>query len=144
MRGISHFRALDVALRGRADSLLGAVQDSEDAEDNVMLYGTEGLAPRRDIYIVRDDRGRVIGSQGWPGGEQELTSSDTREFRSLNVGGIRYRVIRRVDCGSSILGMPKAVLLDMSLFFMVPARTRSGNKSGTQLLSTRSRVFSFW
>ena len=114
--GVSHFRALDVALRGRADSLLGAVQDSEDPEDNVMLYGVEGLAPRRDIYIVRDDRGRVIGSQGWPNGEQELVSSDTREFRNLTVGGIRYRVIRRlglriVDPGDAKGGVARHVTI---------------------------------
>jgi signal transduction histidine kinase len=114
--GISHFRALDVMLRGRADSVLGAVQDSEDPEDNVMLYGAEGLAPRRDIYIVRDDRGRVIGSQGWPGGEQELASNDMREFRNLTVGGIHYRVIRRqglrvVDPGDAGGGVTRHVVL---------------------------------
>jgi signal transduction histidine kinase len=113
---ISHFRALDVALRGRADSVLGAVQDAEDPEDNVMLYGAEGLAPKRDIYIVRDDRGRVIGSQGWPGGEQELTSTNMREFRNLTVGGIRYRVIRRpglrvVDPGDAKGGVARHVII---------------------------------
>jgi signal transduction histidine kinase len=113
---ISHFRALDVALRGRADSVLGAVQDAEDPEDNVMLYGAEGLAPKRDIYIVRDERGRVIGSQGWPGGEQELASTDTREFRNLTVGGTRYRVIRRpglrvVDPGDANGGVARHVII---------------------------------
>ncbi|MBB5341587.1 sensor histidine kinase [Tunturiibacter gelidoferens] len=113
---ISHFRALDVVLRGRADSVLGAVQDAEDPEDNLMLYGTEGLAPKRDIYIVRDDRGRVIGSQGWPGGEQELASTDTREFRNLTVGGIRYRVLRRpglrvVDPGDAKGGVARHVII---------------------------------
>jgi signal transduction histidine kinase len=114
--GVSHFRALDVALRGRADSLLGAVQDSEDPEDNVMLSGVEGLAPRLDIYIVRDDRGRVIGSQGWPNGEQELVSGDSREFHNLTVGGIRYRVIRRlglriVDPGDAKGGVVRHVTI---------------------------------
>ncbi|NYF88388.1 HAMP domain-containing sensor histidine kinase [Tunturiibacter empetritectus] len=114
--GISHFRAFDVTLRGRVDSVLGAVQDAEDPEDNLMLYGTEGLAPRRDIYIVRDDRGRVIGSQGWPGGEQELASKDTREFRNLTVGGIHYRVIRRpglriVDPGDAKGGIARHVII---------------------------------
>jgi hypothetical protein len=32
-----HFRAFDVLLHGRADSLLGAVQDAEDAGDNVIF-----------------------------------------------------------------------------------------------------------
>ena len=31
------FRSFDIMLRGRADSLLGAVQDAEDTQDNVML-----------------------------------------------------------------------------------------------------------
>jgi signal transduction histidine kinase len=114
--GISHFRAFDVMLRGRADSVLGAVQDAEDPDDNVMLYGAEGLAPKRDIYIVRDERGRVIGSQGWPGGEQELASSDTREFRNLTVGGTRYRVIRKpglrvVDPGDAGGGVARHVII---------------------------------
>ena len=58
---VSHFRALDVMLRGRADSLLGAVQDAEDPQDNVMLDGTQGLMPKRDIYVVRDELGRADG-----------------------------------------------------------------------------------
>jgi signal transduction histidine kinase len=91
---VSHFRALDVLLRGRADSLLGAVQDAEDPQDNVMLDGTQGLTPKRDIYVVRDDRGRLLGSQNWPDGEQVAASSDAREFRDLTVGGAHYRVIR--------------------------------------------------
>jgi signal transduction histidine kinase len=91
---VSHFRALDVLLRGRADSLLGAVQDAEDPQDNVMLDGTQGLTPKRDIYVVRDDRGRLLGSKNWPGGEQVAASSDAREFRDLTVDGAHYRVIR--------------------------------------------------
>jgi len=35
----SHFHSFDVLLRGRADSMLGAVQDAEDTNDNVMLDG---------------------------------------------------------------------------------------------------------
>ncbi len=52
------FRSFDVMLRGRADSLLGAVQDAEDAQDNVMLDGTEVNLPGEDIYQVQD--------RGWP------------------------------------------------------------------------------
>jgi signal transduction histidine kinase len=57
----THFRAFDTLLRGRADSLLGAVQDSEDAADNVMLDGSEVSVPPDDIYEVRDDAGRLLG-----------------------------------------------------------------------------------
>src|SRR5277367_2298347 len=88
------FRSFDVMLRGRADSLLGAVQDAEDPEDNVMLDGTQGLTPKHDIYVVRDERGRLLGSHDWPGGEQIAASNDTRGFRDLIVSGVSYRVIR--------------------------------------------------
>jgi len=91
---VSSFRALDVMLRGRADSLLGAVQDAEDPEDNVMLDGTQGLTPKHDIYVVRDERGRLLGSHNWPGGEELAASNDTREFRDLMVSGVHYRIIR--------------------------------------------------
>ena len=53
------FRAFDIMLRGRADSLLGAVQDAEDSQDNVMLDGTEVNFPAEDIYEVQDAGGRV-------------------------------------------------------------------------------------
>ena len=33
----THFRSFDIMVRGRADSVLGAVQDAEDVGDNVML-----------------------------------------------------------------------------------------------------------
>lgn len=113
---VSHFRALDVMLRGRADSILGAVQDAEDPGDNVMLDGTQGIASKHDIYVVRDDRGRVIGSQNWPGGAQMAASSDTREYRNLIVGGVHYRVIRllglrMVDPGDAGGGIPRHVII---------------------------------
>jgi signal transduction histidine kinase len=113
---VASFRALDVMLRGRADTLLGAVQDAEDAQDNVMLDGTQGLTPKHDIYVVRDDRGRLLGSSNWPDGEQIAASSDTREFRNLTIGRIHYRVIRitglrMVDPGDVGGGIPRHVTI---------------------------------
>src|ERR1700682_1761726 len=62
----THFHSFDILLRGRADSMLGAVQDAEDLNDNVMLDGTEIYAPTDDIYEVKDDRGRLLGrSANW-------------------------------------------------------------------------------
>src|ERR1700729_345732 len=64
----AHFRAFDVMLRGRADSLLGAVQDAEDSGDNIMLDGTEVNLPAEDVYQVQDASGRVLGhSPNWSG-----------------------------------------------------------------------------
>lgn len=99
----AHFHAFDVLLRGRADSMLGAVQDAEDANDNVMLDGTEVTVPSDDIYEVRDAGGRLLGrSSNWNGipADSELTikshshTSDQGEFFPTAINGKAYRVIR--------------------------------------------------
>ena len=100
----AHFRAFDVLLRGRADSMLGAVQDAEDADDNVMLDGTEINAPRDDVYEVIDAGGRVLGkSPNWNGigssfqPERRRRSPDDRDqeaYSNLALHGRAYRLIR--------------------------------------------------
>ena len=63
-----HFRSFDVMLHGRADSVLGAVQDAEDAADNVMLNKADLHLPPDDIYEVYDGNGRLLGrSPNWQG-----------------------------------------------------------------------------
>ena len=52
----AHLRSFDIMLQGRADSLLGAVQDAEDAGDNVILDRTGLELPSQDVYEVRDRR----------------------------------------------------------------------------------------
>jgi len=54
-------RAFDVMLRGRADSLLGAVRDADDPEDNVTVDPTELVLPAQDLYEVLSPSGRVLG-----------------------------------------------------------------------------------
>ena len=64
----SHFHAFDVMLHGRADSIFGAVQDAEDAQDNVMLVKADLHVPPDDIYEVYDSSGRLLGrSLNWQG-----------------------------------------------------------------------------
>jgi len=64
----SHFRSFDVMLRGRADSVLGAVQDAEDVGDNVMLDLADLHVPPEDVYEVWDGRGHLLGrSANWQG-----------------------------------------------------------------------------
>jgi signal transduction histidine kinase len=90
------FHAFEIMLRGRADSLLGAVQDADDAEDNVMLDGSEINLPREDIYEVWDENGRVLGhSPGWeaPSGFN-MPGAQSKQFEKIRVGYERYRTIR--------------------------------------------------
>jgi signal transduction histidine kinase len=107
------FRAFDVMLRGRADSLLGAVQDAEDTQDNIMLDGTEANLPTEDIYQVEDASGRVLGhSQDWAG----MPSASTGEVFRVSAGGKHYRALRIeglrvVDPGDKGGGIPRRVLI---------------------------------
>jgi signal transduction histidine kinase len=111
----TQFRAFDIMLRGRAYSLLGAVQDAEDAGDNVMLDGTEHSLPARDIYQVTDAGGRILGrSHNWQGpGSGELKINSDGLFK-ITISGKHYRAIqvrgeRIVDPGDKGGGIPRHV-----------------------------------
>ncbi|HLY42352.1 MAG TPA: HAMP domain-containing sensor histidine kinase [Terracidiphilus sp.] len=95
----THFRAFDVMLRGRADSVLGAVQDAEDVGDNVMLDLADLHVPPEDVYEVWDGRGHLLGrSSNWQGsvaislprqnGIFAITL-DHRDYRMLRLRGSR-------------------------------------------------------
>ena len=116
------FHSFDIMLRGRADSLLGAVQDAEDTQDNVMLDGTEVNSPAEDIYQVQDASGRVLGhSPNWSGPGSTLLAAQTGKFLRLHVNGIHYRALRIeglriVDPGDKGGGIPRRV----SIFYGSP------------------------
>jgi signal transduction histidine kinase len=116
------FRSFDIMLHGRADSLLGAVQDAEDTQDNVMLDGTQVNFPAEDIYQVQDASGRVLGhSPNWNGPDEGLMAAPPGEFLRVHVSGIRYRALRMeglriVDPGDKGGGIPRRV----SIFYGSP------------------------
>jgi signal transduction histidine kinase len=116
------FHSFDIMLRGRADSLLGAVQDAEDTNDNVMLDGTEVNLPAEDVYQVQDASGRVLGhSPNWSGPNASLLAAKTGKFLRLHVNGIHYRALRIeglriVDPGDKGGGIPRRV----SIFYGSP------------------------
>ena len=124
----AHMRAFEVMLRGRAYALLGAVQDAEDAADNVMLDGTEKGLPEKDIYQVWDEKGRMLGrSANWDGREPGWLAggraADERQPARLRVDGEGYRVIRVegvriVDPGDKNGGVRRAV----TIFYGSPTR----------------------
>jgi signal transduction histidine kinase len=111
------FRSFDVMLRGRADSLLGAVQDAEDAQDNVMLDGTEVNLPGEDIYQVQDAGGRILGhSANWTGPSTDLLTAKTGKMQRVSVRGKHYRALRIeglriVDPGDKGGGIPRRVTI---------------------------------
>jgi signal transduction histidine kinase len=89
-------RAFDIMLHGRADSLLGAVQDADDPEANVTVDQSELQLPGEDIYEVLSPTGRLLGES--PNADAKvlraLASSRGEGYFNVKVGGIHYRVLR--------------------------------------------------
>jgi signal transduction histidine kinase len=91
----ARFHAFDIMLRGRADSLLGAVQDAEDKLDNVMLDGSEGTLPKKDIYEVWDQNRHLLGrSANWTGHDGQWLTTQTQPLQKLSIAGRSYRAVR--------------------------------------------------
>lgn len=148
------FRSFDIMLRGRADSLLGAVQDAEDTGDNVMLDGTEVNLPAEDIYQVEDASGRVLGhSPNWSGPGPDLLAAKSGKFLRLSLQHTHYRAmriegLRIVDPGDKGGGTPRRV----SIFYGSPVDrvwndiwTAVGYYAATSLsLLAVSGILIFW
>ncbi len=91
----THFVAFDIMLRGRADSILVAVQDSEDAQAS-LLFNQSGLhLPPDDIYEVFDASGRLLGrSANWKEDSGKLWSDPSDGFVRLTLDNRHFRVFR--------------------------------------------------
>jgi len=89
----AQFRYFDIVLRGRADTVMGAVEDADDANLDVMLDTTDLRMPRRDVYAVREGSARQLGqSPNWHP-EADLWSGKEGYF-SLRIDGHEYRGLR--------------------------------------------------
>jgi len=90
----AHFRSFDIMLRGRADSVLGAVQDAEDVGDNVMLDLADLHVPSEDVYEVWDGRGQLLGrSPNWLG-SAAIPAPLSNGFFDSEIAQHGYRLIR--------------------------------------------------
>jgi signal transduction histidine kinase len=86
-------RALDVVLTGRADSLIGAVQDAEDPEDTVKVDPAEFNPPSTDVYAVYSEPGQLVGvSSNAP---PAIISRLRNGFRDARADNHEYRVLQR-------------------------------------------------
>jgi len=94
----TYFRALDIALRGHADSLMGAVVEGSDDSDSVLLDATGVDTPTNERYEVWE-KDALLGHSGdlsqgdaslRQGGEGFLDRSfDQRRYRIARVHGLR-------------------------------------------------------
>ncbi|HEY0785355.1 MAG TPA: histidine kinase, partial [Acidobacteriaceae bacterium] len=89
----THLRTFDVRLQGRSDSLLGAIQDAEDADSTVQVDPEELRLPQEDAFAVYDHGGKLLGTSA--AARSELIARGPDGFRSVHSNGIRYRVLQR-------------------------------------------------
>src|SRR6185437_16881660 len=81
-------------MRGRADTVLGAVQDAEDPGDDIMLDRADVHVPSEDLYEVYDEHGRLLGrSPNWQG--MAAPPADAHRPLYVDANGRHYRVIIR-------------------------------------------------
>ncbi|WP_263381476.1 sensor histidine kinase [Granulicella arctica] len=89
----AHFRSFDVSLHGRADTVMGAVEDADDAKQGVMLDTTDLKFPRHDVYAVREQGAQDLGhSANWTPSSEDW-QGDPGYF-NLTIHGHDYRAIR--------------------------------------------------
>jgi signal transduction histidine kinase len=89
----ARIRAFDVMLQGRSDSLLGAIQDAEDPDDNVAIDPIELKIPGVDVYAVYNLDGRLLGAS--KDAPVELTTRQASGFSNRISNGHGYRVLQR-------------------------------------------------
>ena len=89
----TQLRALDATLQGRSDSLIGAVQDAEDPEDNVKIDPEEFSPHKGDEFAVYNFDGRLVGASQSSASAVALGPRDG--FLNISADGKRYRVLQR-------------------------------------------------
>ena len=94
MNGREH--AFDVMLRGRADSVLGAIRDAEDPGDTVVVDQTELALPKEDRYEVTMASGHVAGHSSLLPSDLHNVLASHREdgYFNFKIAGHRYRALR--------------------------------------------------
>lgn len=89
----TRIRAFDTRVQGRSDSLLGAIQDAEDPDDNVEIDPAELNVPTEDVYAVYNQGGRLLGASS--NAPEALIERHNNDFRNVRVNGSTYRVLQR-------------------------------------------------
>lgn len=83
-------QSFDASLVADAESMMGAVQDAEDQNDNVLLDLRTVHVARDTLYRVEDERGRVLGTTG-DMGRPFAAFAKLPGFHNQKISGHRYR-----------------------------------------------------
>src|SRR5437899_5522536 len=89
----TYFEALDIALRGHADSLMGAVVEAADDTDSVLLDVAGLQTPKDDLYEVWE-KDSLLGRTGNLSGADPALRQGGDAFFKVNIGNTRYRGVR--------------------------------------------------
>jgi len=90
----THFTAFGVMLHGRADTIMGAIQDSEDKEDTLIISKSDLRLPGEDIWQALDQDGTVLGrSANWVAPESDSRAKSRDGTLSVEINGRHYAVL---------------------------------------------------
>ena len=89
----TRMRALDQGIAGRSDSLMGAIQDAEDPEDNITIDPAEVHVMPGDRYAVYSESGRLIGRSA--ANDPPLPPDGQMGASKLRMNDVLYHVLRR-------------------------------------------------
>jgi signal transduction histidine kinase len=111
-----HLRTFDIMLRGRADSLLGAVQDAEDEADNILIDPQAIDLERLDLWQVSEPSGRVLGHSGSWDAASEGEFGESGRGRNFAFQGQSYRGLtihgtRQIDQDDTKPGIARPVTI---------------------------------
>lgn len=95
----SHLRSFDVALRGRADTVMGAVSEGPDDRTEGLALDTADLSlPDTDVYAVREEGGAILGKSASWSSDRRFADADIWHgpdgMLMLRSGGEEYRAVR--------------------------------------------------
>jgi signal transduction histidine kinase len=89
----ARLKALDLSLKGRSDSLIGAVQDAEDPLDSVKIDPEEFSPGQHDEFAVYNPNGKLVGASS--GDRSALTYENRNGFRNVQANHRHFRVLER-------------------------------------------------
>jgi signal transduction histidine kinase len=111
-----HLYSFDQIVRGRADSLLGAVHDAENAADDVTITPGALDLPGGDAWMARDAGGRVLArSANWNATAEKILSSNRPQSVRINgrmFRGVSLHGVRQIDADDTSPGIARPVVID--------------------------------
>lgn len=121
----TRMRALAQTITGRSDSLLGAIQDAEDPDSNILIDPQELRLPAQDRYAVYSDNGSLIGRSLQAGPAlpmQGAMGESTARFDGETYSVLRrtaMRIIDRSEYGGVGLRRPVVIVYASSRRFVL-------------------------